>query len=54
MNSDFPQPALFRKKAQSYQARWDWLRVVEPKPGCGLQEGFKHPAPARLSDASDK
>lgn len=36
MNPNFPQPELFRKKAQSYQARWDWLRVVEPEPDCGL------------------
>ncbi|SES66870.1 hypothetical protein SAMN05216197_101183 [Pseudomonas graminis] len=43
MNPNFPQPVLFRKKAQSYQARWDWLRVIEPKPDCGLQEGFKSP-----------
>ena len=28
MNPNFPQPEQFRKKAQSYQARWDWLRVV--------------------------
>ncbi|WP_447650476.1 nucleotidyltransferase family protein [Pseudomonas abietaniphila] len=30
MNPNFPQLDQFRKKALSYQARWDWLRVVEP------------------------
>jgi hypothetical protein len=29
MNPNFPQPERFYKKAQSYQARWDWLRVAE-------------------------
>lgn len=29
MNPNFPQPDQFRKKALSYQARWDWLRVAE-------------------------
>lgn len=28
MNPHFPQPELFLKKAQSYQARWEWLRTV--------------------------
>lgn len=28
MNPNFPQPEQFRKKAQSYQARWDWLRII--------------------------
>lgn len=36
INPNFPQPAQFRKKAQSYQARWDWLRVVESEPDRGL------------------
>jgi hypothetical protein len=36
INPNFPQPELFRKKAQSYQARWEWLRVVEPEPDWGL------------------
>ncbi len=29
INPNFPQPELFLKKANSYQARWPWLRVVE-------------------------
>lgn len=36
MNPNFPQPELFRKKAQDYQARWDWLRVIESEPDSGL------------------
>jgi hypothetical protein len=29
MNPANPQPAAFRKKAETYQARWPWLRIVE-------------------------
>lgn len=36
MNPNFPQPVHFRKKAQDYQARWDWLRVIESEPDSGL------------------
>ena len=25
-----PQPALFRRKAENYRARWPWLRIVDP------------------------
>jgi uncharacterized protein len=25
-----PQPVLFEQKARSYQARWPWLRIVDP------------------------
>ena len=30
MNPVNPRPALFRAKAESYRARWPWLRIVPP------------------------
>ena len=30
INPDHPEPELFGAKARSYQARWPWLRIVEP------------------------
>ncbi len=30
INPRYPQPAQFRRKAESYRARWPWLAVVEP------------------------
>ncbi|MDO7896050.1 nucleotidyltransferase family protein [Pseudomonas citrulli] len=30
INPGNPQPDLFVQKARSYQARWPWLRIVEP------------------------
>ncbi|WP_110950713.1 nucleotidyltransferase family protein [Pseudomonas bohemica] len=33
MNPNFPQPELFMRKAQSYQARWDWLSTLDPDRG---------------------
>lgn len=33
MNPNFPQPALFLKKARSYQARWNWLTAQNPVGG---------------------
>ncbi|WP_332846091.1 nucleotidyltransferase family protein [Pseudomonas lactucae] len=30
MNPLHPEPVLFAEKARSYQARWPWLRIVDP------------------------
>ncbi|WP_256590285.1 nucleotidyltransferase family protein [Pseudomonas sp. DP16D-R1] len=30
INRKNPKPELFAQKAKSYQARWPWLRIVEP------------------------
>ena len=30
INSKNPKPDLFEQKAKSYQARWPWLRIVDP------------------------
>ncbi|PKH19265.1 nucleotidyltransferase family protein [Pseudomonas fluorescens] len=30
INPLHPEPQLFAEKARSYQARWPWLRIVEP------------------------
>ena len=30
INPLHPEPALFLHKARSYQARWPWLKIVEP------------------------
>lgn len=29
INPKNPQPAMFRRKAEAYRARWPWLRIVE-------------------------
>lgn len=45
INPLFPQPDLFVKKADSYRARWPWLRTVNasptltPSPHSGTAEG---------------
>jgi hypothetical protein len=31
INPNFRQPEMFLKKAESYRARWPWLRIVEPQ-----------------------
>lgn len=30
INPKNPKPELFQQKANSYQARWPWLRIIEP------------------------
>jgi hypothetical protein len=32
INPKNPKPALFEQKAKSYQARWPWLKIIEPHP----------------------
>jgi hypothetical protein len=31
INPAHPRPDLFDQKAKSYQARWPWLRIIEPQ-----------------------
>lgn len=31
INPKNPKPELFSQKAKSYQARWPWLRIIEPQ-----------------------
>jgi hypothetical protein len=31
INPKNPRAGLFEQKAKSYQARWPWLRIVEPQ-----------------------
>ena len=32
INPHHPEPQLFAQKALSYQARWPWLKILEPNP----------------------
>lgn len=35
INPNNAQPDLFEQKAKSYQARWPWLKILEPRVGAG-------------------
>ena len=45
MNPLHPMPALFERKARSYQARWPWLRIVDVPESHSPPQAAEHELP---------